>query len=63
MSLLASLSFAFVCAATVPVTRPVPNWSYERLMRESDIVVVASPANVKNVDYDFAKDRVFGPFL
>ena len=63
MSLPVSLSLGLVCVATALVTRPVPNWPYERLMRESDIVVVAEPVTVKNVDYDFSKDKSFGPFL
>ncbi len=63
MSLPASLTLALVCAATALVTRPVPDWPYERLMRESDIVVVAEPVAVKNVDYDFPEDKSIGPLL
>jgi hypothetical protein len=63
MALPASFGLALGCAVTVSLNRPVPDWPYERLMRESGIVAVATPVAVKNVDYDFGKDEICGRFL
>lgn len=38
----------------------VPKWPYERLMREADVVVVATPTATRAIHFDFSKSRELG---
>jgi hypothetical protein len=58
------LGAVIVCCVGGPAyARVLPSWPYERLMREADVVVVATPTAKRDIDFDFSKDKHFAPFL
>ena len=57
-----ALVFAF-CVSIHAHARGVPDWPYEKLMAESDLVVIAEFTKNRDTPFDFSKDKHFAPFL